>query len=254
MRFADLTAPTLRALDRDLLVVAPIAACEQHADHLPVSTDSLLCAAVADRLEADLPDSVLLLPLLWLGASDHHLPFGGTLTAPLPTYEDLLVALARPLLLQGFRRLLFLNGHGGNIDPMHVALRRLDAEFPGRLLTGAAYWELAAPEIAALCSGPRKSVGHACEVETSLMLHLHPHLVQPDLARDDPADPPPGLDRLFWARDFAHRTRSGAVGYPRAASADTGRALLDAIARLTAATARALHALPLNTPRAHADS
>src|SRR4051795_5178618 len=152
MRFAEMTAPALRDLDRDrTLVVAPIAACEQHSRHLPVFTDSILCGAVADGVERALPDRVLLLPLLWLGASEHHLPFGGTLTATLPTYETLLVELLSPLLRQGFRRVLLLNGHGGNIDPLRVALRRLDAEFPRALLTGAAYWEIAAAELAALC-------------------------------------------------------------------------------------------------------
>ncbi len=123
MRFAELTAPEIRRLDRDnTLVVAPIAACEQHSDHLPVITDTVLCGAVAEGVEAALPDRVLLLPVLWLGASDHHLPFGGTLTASLPLYESLLVELLTPLLRDGFRRVLLLNGHGGNIDPLHVAL------------------------------------------------------------------------------------------------------------------------------------
>ena len=173
------------------------------------------------------PDRVLLLPVLWLGASEHHLPFGGTLTATLPTYEQMLVELLAPLLRDGFRRVLLLNGHGGNIDPLHVALRRLDAEFPGAILTGAAYWELAEAEIAGLCEGPRKSVGHACEVETSMMMHLRPDLVRADRIADDPhpADP----RGLFWARDFGRRTDHGAVGYPEKADAERGRRMLEAI-------------------------
>ena len=114
------------------LVVAPIAACEQHGPHLPVFTDTILAAAVAEGVERALADRVLLLPDLWLGASDHHLPFGGTLTATLPTYEQMLVELLTPLLRDGFRRVLILNGHGGNIDPLRVALRRLDRAFPAR--------------------------------------------------------------------------------------------------------------------------
>src|SRR3954447_19185706 len=138
MRFAEMTAPALRELSRDgTLIVAPIAACEQHSSHLPVFTDSMLVGAVADGLERNLADRVLLLPVLWLGASEHHLPFGGTLTATLPTYELLLVELLTPLLRDGFRRVLLLNGHGGNIDPLRAALRRLDTHFPAAVLTGA---------------------------------------------------------------------------------------------------------------------
>src|SRR5947199_6516423 len=111
MRFADMTAPEIRNLSRDgILIVAPIAACEQHSRHLPVFTDSILIGAVAEGVERALPDRVLLLPVLWLGASDHHLPFGGTLTASLPLYENLLMELVTPLLRDGFRRIMLLNG------------------------------------------------------------------------------------------------------------------------------------------------
>lgn len=240
MRFADLTAPEIRALDRDrTLLVAPIAAVEQHSDHLPTSTDAILVGAVADGLEAARPDRVLLLPVQWLGASEHHLPFGGTLTATLPTYEQLLVELLTPPLRDGFRRVLLLNGHGGNIDPLQVALRRLDVAFPDALLTGAAYWELAAEAIAGLCRGPRKSVGHACEVETSLMLHLRPDLVRRDRIADDPAPTgmPPGL---FRALDFGRRTDHGAVGFPSFADPETGERLLAAIVAEVAAAADVL--------------
>jgi creatinine amidohydrolase len=241
-----MTAPELRALARDdVLVVAPIAACEQHSDHLPVFTDSILCGAVADGLVAALPDSVLLLPLLWLGASDHHRPYGGTLTASLPVYEAMLVDLLEPLLRDGFRRVMLLNGHGGNIDPLHVALRRLDTMFPTALLTGAAYWELAEPELAALCRGPRKSVGHACEIETSMMLHLRPELVRRELIRDDPSPAPPGLERLFWGRDFARRTDHGAIGYPESARVESGARMLEVVIAEVTAVARAVLAQPL---------
>jgi creatinine amidohydrolase len=229
MRFPEMTAPEIRSVDRNsTVVVAPIAACEQHSQHLPVITDTVLVGAVADGLEAARPDRVLLLPVQWLGASEHHLPFGGTLTATLPTYEQMLIEIVTPLLRDGFRRVLLLNGHGGNIDPLHVALRRLDAAFPEAVLTGAAYWELAAAEIAALCEGPRKSMGHACEIETSMMMHLRPDLVRKDRIQDDPS---PGFapDGLFHAVDFGRRTERGAVGYPSFASAEKGKRMLEAI-------------------------
>jgi creatinine amidohydrolase len=229
MRFPEMTAPEIRSVDRNsTVVVAPIAACEQHSQHLPVITDTVLVGAVADGLEAARPDRVLLLPVQWLGASEHHLPFGGTLTATLPTYEQMLIEIVTPLLRDGFRRVLLLNGHGGNIDPLHVALRRLDAAFPEAVLTGAAYWELAAAEIATLCEGPRKSMGHACEIETSMMMHLRPDLVRKDRIQDDPS---PGFapDGLFHAVDFGRRTERGAVGYPSFASAEKGKRMLEAI-------------------------
>jgi creatinine amidohydrolase len=246
MKFAEMTAPEIRELSREgTLVLAPIAACEQHSRHLPVFTDSILCGAVAEGVEAALPDQVLLLPVLWLGASEHHLPFGGTLTATLPTYETLLVELLRPLLRDGFRRALVVNGHGGNIDPLHVALRRLDAEFPHAVLAGASYWEMAEPELAALCRGPRKTMGHACELETSMILHLRPDLVRRDYIADDPDDTPANLRGTFWARDFERRTDHGAVGYPEQADAERGRLMLEAAIGRVAAVAGSVLSLPL---------
>jgi creatinine amidohydrolase len=247
MRFAELTAPRIRSLSRErTLVVAPIAACEQHGSHLPVFTDSILCGAVADGVERELPDQVLLLPVLWLGASEHHLAFGGTLTATLATYETLLVELLRPLLRDGFRRVLFLNGHGGNNDPFRVALRRLNVEFPSAILTGAAYWDLASAELAALCEGPRKTMGHACEIETSLMMHLRPDLVDTTAIVDEGDAAHEQIPRLSWALDFSRSTDHGVVGFPQSADPNRGRQMLDAVVRCVADTAESVLALPLD--------
>jgi creatinine amidohydrolase len=246
MRFEEMTAPEIRELSREgSLVVAPIAACEQHSRHLPVFTDSILVGAVADGVEKNLPDRVLLLPVLWMGASEHHLPFGGTLTATLTTYELMLMELLTPLLRDGFRRVMLLNGHGGNIDPLHVALRRLDPIFPKAVLTGAAYWEIAEAELAALCTGPRKTMGHACEIETSMIMALRPDLVRKDQIQDDPEETPASLSGLFWARDFGRRTHHGAVGYPEQADPEKGRKMIAAIVRKVSDVADAALGVPL---------
>jgi creatinine amidohydrolase len=251
MKFVEMTWPELRKVDRDgALVLAPIAACEQHSRHLPTFTDSILCGAVSDHVEARLPQQILLLPLLWLGASDHHLPFGATLTATLDTHITMLCEILTALLDDGYPRVMILNGHGGNIDTLHVALRRLQPRHPRCLLTGASYWELAEREIAALCDGPRKSVGHACEVETSMVMHLRPDLVRREEIQDDVETVPDALRGLFVAKDMRQRTDHGAVGYPEQASADKGRKLLDAIVgRVTdVATAILREGLPHANP------
>src|SRR3954452_225567 len=146
MKFAEMTWPRLREVPRDrTVVVAPIAACEQHSRHLPTFTDTILVTAVAEDVEQRLPRHVLLLPTQWFGASSHHLRFGATLSAEVDTHIDMICDLLRPLLDDGYKRLLVLNGHGGNIDTMQVALRRLQARYTDRQLTAASYWDLAAP-------------------------------------------------------------------------------------------------------------
>src|SRR5438270_46874 len=158
MRFHDMTWPQLRAVPRDRSVIlAPIAACEQHSRHLPTYTDTLLATAVAEGVEQRLPQQVLLLPTQWMGASSHHLRFGATLSAEVDTHVTMICDLLVPLLDDGHQRILVLNGHAGNIDTMHMALRRLQPCYQKRLLTAASYWELAEKELAALAEGPRKS-------------------------------------------------------------------------------------------------
>lgn len=228
MRFPDMTAPELRQVPRDRTVVlAPIAACEQHSRHLPTFTDTILCTAVAEGVEQRLRSEVLLLPTLWLGASHHHLRYGGTLSADVDTHVTILCELVEPLLQDGFRRVMILNGHGGNIDTLHVALRKLQPRYRDRHLTGASYWELAEKELAGFAEGPRKGMGHACEFETSMMLALRPDLVRREEVRDDPPNDDPALRGLFLADDMHQRTDHGCVGFPERASAEKGRACLD---------------------------
>jgi creatinine amidohydrolase len=246
MRFAEMTWPLLREVPRErCLVVAPIAACEQHSRHLPTFTDTILVTAVAEGVEGQLPQQVLLLPTQWLGASSHHLRFGATLSAEVDTHITLLCDLLRPLLDDGHQRVLVLNGHGGNIDTMQVALRRLHAAYPDRQLTAASYWDLAAVELAALAEGPRKSMGHACEFETSMVLALRPELVRREEIRDDPPPSEPALRGLYVAEDMKQRTQRGAVGYPELATAEKGRAFLQAAVNRTVEVVEALLKRPL---------
>src|SRR5260370_6442128 len=121
MRFHEMTAPQLGQVPREATVVlAPIAACEQHSLHLPTFTDTILVTAVAEGAERILPDQVLLLPTLWLGASSHHLPPGGTLSAEVDTHITMLCHLLTPLLAYRSQRIFVLHGHWGHIDTMHV--------------------------------------------------------------------------------------------------------------------------------------
>lgn len=246
MRFGEMHAPTLRELDRDaVLVLAPIAACEQHGPHMPTLTDSILVTGVAESVEKQLPESVLLLPTLWLGASHHHLPLGATLSLNADTHATVLCELLQPLLDEGFTRLLLLNGHGGNIDTMHVALRLLQPNYRDRLICAACYWDLADSELRQLCEGPYRGIGHACEIETSLMLALRPELVRMDLRQDDVRTLPREMQGLYVAEDLEQTTYEGVIGCPNYASANKGVRMLEAVSRCVVATIRTLLQLPL---------
>ena len=246
MKFHEMTFPELRQVPRaGAVVLAPIAAVEQHSRHLAVLTDTVLATGVAEGVEKRLPDSVVLLPTLWFGASHHHLRFGATLSASVEVHIDMLCDLLTPLLDDGWMRVLILNGHGGNIDTMQTALRRLQPRYRDRVLAAASYWDLAAAELAALAEGPRKAMGHACEFETSMMLALRPDLVRRDQIRDDPPHEDSTLRGLYLAEDMKQRTDHGAVGYPERATAEKGRAFLAAAVQRTAEVVQALLQRPL---------
>ena len=115
MRLQTMSWPAVAAASKDTPVVVPIAAVEQHGAHLPVFTDSLLLGEVTRRAGESLGDRVIWTPLLWLGNSHHHLDFPGTLSAAPRTYLDVLGDLVDNLVTHGFRRIVLLNGHGGNI-------------------------------------------------------------------------------------------------------------------------------------------
>jgi len=232
MKLGDLTWPDIAKLDRDLVAIYPVAATEQHGLHLPFLTDAILCEAVTNRIESAIPDQTLLLPVQWFGASSHHLGMAGTLTAEMSTHIALLAEPLRCLLQHGFRRMFVINGHGGNVDTMHIALRQLAMEFPHALLCGASYWDFADTEIRQTLTGTRRSVGHACEFETSIMMHLKPALVKKTERRDDDVRSlPPALGKAFVPLDMKRQTQHGAAGQPSLASAKKGARLMEQVVK-----------------------
>jgi creatinine amidohydrolase len=192
MHLANMNWPAVRALSRDTPVVIPIAALEQHGAHLPLFTDSLLCGEIARRAEERLGDRVLFAPLQWLGNSDHHLDFPGTLSAAPRPYLDLLVGLMENFIGHGFRRLVFLNGHGGNDVPGRQAVFELRQRHRARndlLLLCATYWSLGGRPWEVEPTLVQRQMGHACEWETSMILRIAPQVVGP---LETLAEVPPG--------------------------------------------------------------
>lgn len=225
MVLAQLTWPEVEAASKDVVVLIPTGAVEQHGPHLPLGTDALIVTAFAEGVEAELREHVLLTPTLWLGASSHHLPFPGTLSASFDPYAGALRAVILSLHRHGFWKFYVLNGHGGNSAPNEVALRDLKAEYPNLLLGSALYTPYAEDIIDKVMAGPVKELQHACEAEASLMMHLHPNLVRKDRLRDD------GLGATRPVRGMIHHfdeiTEQGSWGYATLARPDKGRAIFE---------------------------
>src|ERR1051326_8464698 len=113
---------TQTAANTDRVIVAPLGSLEQHGHHLPLLTDSMIGTEIARRAEAELRDEALFLPLLWVGASDHHRAFPGTVSISNSVYVEVLVDMVESLVSAGFRRIFLLNSHGGNITPGRMAI------------------------------------------------------------------------------------------------------------------------------------
>lgn len=239
MDLADLPWPAVAALPRSTPVVIPIAALEQHGHHLPLFTDSLLLGEIVRRARLQLGDRVLFAPLTWLGNSHHHLDFPGTLSAQPRTYLDLLHGLAENFLQHGFRRIVFLNGHGGNDVPGRQAvfeLRQAHRQRADLLLLLATYWNLGGRPAESRPDLHQHEMGHACEWETSMILRIAPQLVG-DYQSTQPVEPGNAFLPAHRAWTTRDRSNPGHIGWPHLASAEKGEHLLrtfaaDAVALL----------------------
>ena len=221
---ADMTWPAIAGLSKDTPVVIPVAAVEQHGHHLPVYTDSLLLGEAVRRVELAMRDRVLFAPLQWLGNSHHHIDFPGTLSAGPRLYLDLLRELAENFLTHGFRRLVFLNGHGGNITPGKQAVFELRQQHRQRadlLLLFATYWEFAPPPADLV----QEAMGHACEWETSMIMHLKPELVVGDPAQLLTVPFGFGFEPAYRGWITRDRTVPGYIGSPQHATREKGELL-----------------------------
>jgi creatinine amidohydrolase len=232
-RWEKLTGPELKELaKRGALPVLPVGSLEQHGPHLPVWTDSAIAHAMCLAAAAQAGDvPAVVLPPLWTGLSEHHLPFGGTITVDYATFHALLRCVVRSLKACGFGRLLVVNGHGGNIEPLAVSVRELAHEFAVPVV--ATSWPSVAPDAIKDALTTQPNVMHACEAETSLWLALDETQVRRDRVEEAfgsnaPPATPPGFSRCFSFEERAGRT--GVRGDPRAATAEKGRAILEACA------------------------
>ncbi len=226
MKLPDATWTDVEAFDREAVVVIPTGALEQHGPHLPLFTDTLIVTAVAESVERRLPGKVLLCPTLWMGASGHHLAFCGTLSADFDAYGVAIESVAESLIPHGYHKFYILNGHGGNREPNGIAVRKLKARHREATFGHASYYDFARDAVARVLEGPLKELRHACEAETSLMMHLHPHLVRLDKRRNDGLVTEPPLAGVV--HHFDEITEQGSFGFSPLATAEKGRIIFGA--------------------------
>ncbi len=253
--YERLTWPEVRrAVEQDRVCLIPAGVLEDHGPHLPIDADIRIASEICRRTAEEAPDEVVLLPPLPHGYTPHHMDFPGPITIGWKTFVDYAVDVGTSLAHHGFKRMLFLNGHGSNIPLMDVAARLVGLAHPDVLAAAAFY--LTSPEGLAVVEDVRDSerggMGHACELETSIYLAIDPDAVFMDRAVDEnsyPEGPHAWMDWVDgplkimpWWNALSH---TGVHGAPTLATAEKGGALLDAAVRECTAFVRELREKPL---------
>jgi creatinine amidohydrolase len=213
------------ALTKDPVVILPVGSVEQHGPHCPMDVDIVgpfyMAIAVAERVN-DFP--VIVAPPVWSGFTHYNKGFPGTISLRIETFHNLLCDIVRSIADNGFRRIVAVNGHGGNDAQLRVARDTVSED--DVFLVGFSWWKMVEKEMLAWSEADAGSVGHGGEWETSVMLHLREHLV--DRARiNDDVFPNPFSAELRSFAGFSERRRdtrdvTGTMGNARVASREKG--------------------------------
>ncbi|MBO8157385.1 MAG: creatininase family protein [Bacillaceae bacterium] len=226
-------------LQKRKTIIIPVGSVEQHAKHLPLGTDSFVAIKLAEDVAKE--TGTLVAPPLWLGWAPHHMAFPGTITLRPETLTSLLYDVAKSLIYHGFEKLVIINGHReANLPPLKTAVTKLRNE-TGAFLTIVDPFYIGSEIGKKIKKSEPGGVGHAAEMETSHMLHIHPDLCDMDQAVKNVAenhryfshDPFVSGDTVFSPSDV-HEYRSktnhvGVVGDPTVSNKENGKIYHEAL-------------------------
>jgi creatinine amidohydrolase len=249
-----------RAAGEGRVPIVPIGTLEDHGHHLPIDTDVRIVEAVCRAAAERRPEETVLLPPVVHGYSPHHMDFPGTITIGWDTFCRYCTDVAVSLLRHGFRRVLLVNGHGSNQNLVEMAARLAMIEEPESLVAATFY--LVGPRGAQTIARVRESseggMAHACELETSIYLHLDPDAVDMSQAVDERGYPATEHAWLDWSDGplkimpwWSSFSESGVQGDATLATAEKGRVLLEAAADEVASFVTELLSMPLPDRKDH---
>lgn len=253
--FAHMTWPEVNeVIAEGRVAVIPVGAIEQHGYHLPVDTDNLFVDQICSRAAERAPDLMVVLPVIHYGFNDHNMDFPGTISIKMQHFIDYCFDVGASLAYHGFRRILYLNGHGSNGPLCNLIARRITNETEA-LAGSINHWELAYDVIMGQAEAGPKGVDHACEWETSEYLYLKPELVQMDKAVDEFAvdrggprwlypNVAGGSTWVYFMNNWSRMSESGVNGAATLGTAEKGKVMIEATIDRLVTVARDFKAMP----------
>ena len=174
--------------DCEKVVILPVGHTEQHGYHAPLSTDTLIIEAIGRGTAQAVAERALSLPAFPYGVSTHRRSFPGTFNVGGRAFEDFWLAVVDTLVGGGFTRFYLMSGHGGSSSFLVNVVKYAGEKYP-HIFCATAFLYLSGPQGVAALEAKRQSglggMGHACELETSLILYLRPELIHLERAVDE---------------------------------------------------------------------
>ncbi len=254
MIWDQLTSEELGQLDRNIPVILPIAATEQHGGHLPLATDRLIGEHFMRKLDDLIPQNALILPTVAVGCSDHHMSFSGSLSLNHQAFTIQVNAMVASVLHHGFNKIILFNSHGGNQAVGQTIVEDLGYKNPDRQFVLATWWQLNLVELQKVTTTSFGGTGHAGEFETSLMMVIAPELVRVsqirkgqnqetfDWAQGDMLQGP----AASYYRTMKEMTPNGVFGDPTAATETKGHRITEIVVSALKNVVSDLRTTPVN--------
>ena len=242
----------LEALKHDPVVIVPTGSVEQHGPHCPMDVDIVgpfnMAVRTAQRVN-DFP--VIVAPPVWSGFTHYNMGFPGTISLRIETYLNLVGDVCRSIHANGFKRIVVINGHGGNDAPNRVVMNTVSED--NVFIIAFSWWSVVAKEMLAWSEADAGSVGHGGEWETSVQLYLRDYLIDKSKMNAD-IFPNPFSPELRRFAGFAERRRdtrdiTGTMGNSLVASAAKGERVFNLVVDRLEQMVREYHAQPVRDYR-----